>query len=198
MAGLVQAELHRELLAAAIQRDADGQRALLGGDEDRARAAFQVAAGLYRQSWEAAPPRSYGRLVGMLKSSVLAGNGRESADYIRGAIADSEAGSPTAAYARAIAALIADDDHAAQIWASQMRGASDAFDRTANAIIALARRDRAAYGAALEAIVRDFERRIDHLTGVAIADTALVLERLAADRDITVTVISPLLPRPSR
>ena len=86
-------------------------------------------------------------------------------------IADSEVASPTAAYARAIAALIADDDDAARTWAARMRGASPAFDRTAGAIIALAGRDPAAYAEALEAIVRDFERRTDHLTAVAIADT---------------------------
>jgi hypothetical protein len=197
IAGLVQAELHRELMAAAIERDADAQRALLAGDDDRARAAFGAAAGLYRASWEAAPPASYGRLVGMLKSAILAGSGREAGDYVRGAIADSEVASPTAAYARAIAALVAGDDRAARTWGSRIQGASEAFDRTANAIVALASRDRAAYAEALEAIVRDFERRTDHLTGVAIADTALMLDRLAADRGMTAPVSSLLLPKTS-
>jgi hypothetical protein len=190
----VQAELHRELMAAAIERDADAQLALLAGDDDRARAAFRAAAGLYRQSWEAAPPRSYGRLVGMLKSSILADGGSEPADYVRGALADSEVASPPAAYARAIAALVADDDRGARTWASQMLGSSEVFDRTADAIVALASRDRVAYSEALEAIVHDFECRTDHLTGVAIADTALMLDRLAAKRGISAPVQSPLFP----
>jgi hypothetical protein len=45
------------------------------------------------------------------------------------------------------------------------------------------------------AIVRDFEARTDHLTGVAIADTALVLERLAAPRGLAAGVESVVLPR---
>jgi hypothetical protein len=194
MGNVVHVELHRELMRAAIERDADAQRALLVGDGEGARAAFTAAAELYRESWEAAPPGGYGRLVGMLKSAVLAGGGREHADYVRGALGDEDVASPTAAYAQAIAALIADDDDTGRRWASRMRGGSDAFERTADAIAALAGRDRAAYAGAVEAIVRDFEQRADHLTGVAIADTALMLELLAARRGITAGVQSPLLP----
>ena len=49
---------------------------------------------------------------------------------------------------------------------------------------ALARRDEPAYAAALRAVIADFEARDLHLTGVAIADTALVLERLAEPRGL--------------
>jgi len=42
--------------------------------------------------------------------------------------------------------------------------------------------------------VRDFEQRTEHLTGVAIADTALMLERLAGDRGLRAGVRSALLP----
>ena len=65
---------------------------------------------------------------------------------------------------------------------------------TARAIVALAARDGSAYGDALREIVRDFEQRQGHLTGVAIADTALMLERLAAERGMAAAVASPLLP----
>ena len=44
------------------------------------------------------------------------------------------------------------------------------------------------------AVISDFERRDVHLTGVAIADTALVLERLAAPRGLRQGARSPLLP----
>jgi hypothetical protein len=181
-------------MAAAIERDRDAQRALLAADVSAAQTAFGEAAVLYRQSWEAAPPKSYGRLVGMLKSAVLAGDGRAEAQYARHVPGDDGAGSPTAAYAQALAALIDGDDDDAQDWALQMRGGSDAFDRTADAIAALAARDQAAYAAALRAIVHDFEQRADHLTGVAIADTALMLERLAARRGMAAGVESALLP----
>jgi hypothetical protein len=178
----------------AIERDGAGQRALLAGEPEGASAAFRAAAELYRQSWEAAPPGSYGRLVGMLKSAILAGGGHEAAYYVRSALADEDVASPPAAYAQALAALIAGDDEAAKVWAAQMRGGSDAFERTADALEALAWRDPVVYAEALEAIVCDFEQRADHLTGVAIADTALMLERLAVPRGITAAVTSPLLP----
>jgi hypothetical protein len=183
-------------MAAAIERDGEAQRALLSGDETAARKAFADSAELYRRSWEEAPPQAYGRLVGMLKASILAGQGTAEARYVREAVAADEAtlGSPTASYALAVAALVEGDDAEARRFSEAMVGGSDAFERTARAIAALAEHDRAAYTAALEEIVRDFEQRAAHLTGVSIADTALMLERLAAGRGMAAGVQSPLLP----
>jgi hypothetical protein len=183
-------------LTAAIERDADAYSALLAGDREAARAAFEAAAGLYRRSWEESPPRSYGRLVGLLKSSILAGDPSEAAAYVRKALPDHEAAerSPTASYARALAALASRDDADAGRWSDAMAAGGEAFQRTARAIAALAVRGGHAYEAALGEIVRDFELRQDHLTGVAIADTALMLERLAADREMAAAIESPLLP----
>lgn len=185
---------HRELMARAIDRDGAAQRALFEGDTAAARAAFAEAAELYRRSWENAPPGSYGRLVGMLKSAVLAGGGEVEAAYAREALADDGEPSPAAAYALAIAALIAGDDSGARRFGESMRGGSDAFVRTADAIEAIAAADQAAYTDALEAIVDDFEHRTEHLTGVPIADTALMLERLAARRGIDTGLDSPVIP----
>jgi hypothetical protein len=188
---------HQELLTAAIEHDGEAQRSLLAGNAELAASLFSAAADLYQRSWEAAPPRSYGRLVGMLKARVLEGEQtRDAAAYVRAALADDAdaSGSPAAAYALAIAALIVGDDSDADRRAGAMRGGSDAFDRTAAAIAALARSDRDAYAAALAAIVEDFEHRPAHLTGVAIADTALMLERLAAPRGLSAGVQSALLP----
>ena len=53
---------------------------------------------------------------------------------------------------------------------------------------------RPAYAAALGEIVADFEARDQHLSGVAVADTALVLERLAEPRGIAVRPASALVP----
>jgi hypothetical protein len=188
---------HQELLTAAIEHDGAAQRALMEGDLEATRAGFLAAAELYRQSWDEAPPRSYGRLVGLLKASVLSGEDpRRASDYVRSALAeDADAGdSPTASYALALAALVAGDDDDAARRAEAMRGGSEAFERTASAIAALAARDSEAYGAAVEEIVRDFEQRSAHLTGVAIADTALALERLAAPRGLAAGVQSEMLP----
>ena len=185
---------HQELLRAAIERDGAAQRALFVGDEERARAAFGDAAELYRGSWVQAPPTSYGRLVGMLKSSVLAGEGTEQARYVRAQLGDRGEESATASYAQALAGLILRDDAAAEAWSERMRTGSDAFARTADAISALAAGDAEAYATAVRSIVEDFERRADHLTGVAVADTAVMLQRLAARRGLAAELTSPVLP----
>jgi hypothetical protein len=185
---------HQELLTAAIEREGQAQHRLLADDLDGARAEFAAAADMYRQSWEAAHARAYGRLVGMLKAAVLAGGGAEQAAYVRAALVDADAQSPTAAYARAIAGLIAGDDGDAEEWAARMIAGDDAFARTGEAIAALAAHDEPRYAAALEAIVRDFERRSEHLTGVAIADTALMVEALAERRGMATALESPVLP----
>jgi len=185
---------HQELLTAAIERDGAAQSALFTGDRQGATAAFSEAAELYRQSWKEAPPGSYGRLVGMLKSAVLAGGGEDQALYASNVLAGQREDSPTASYARGLAALIIGDDETAARASQGMRGGSEAFDRTAEAIAALASGDRGRYAAALEEIVRDFEHRSEHLTGVAVADTALTLEALAARRGIAAELTSPVLP----
>lgn len=185
---------HQQLLTAAIEREGEAQRKLIGGDQAAARVEFREASELYRQSWEAAHARAFGRLVGMLKAAVLAGGGAEQADYARAALAEADLKSATANYGRAIAALIAGDEEDAQAWAARLGDAPEAFARTGEAIAALATHDDARYAAALEAIVRDFEQRSAHLTGVAIADTALMLETLAGRRGMAAAIKSPVLP----
>ncbi len=186
---------HRELMAAAIERDGEAQRALLGGDRAGARAAFAAAAELYRRSWEQAPPQAYGRLVGMLKAGILGDEGVSQARYVREALPDDAATlkSATASYARAVAAVVESEDAQARRFSEAMTG-SEAFERTGRAIAALAARDAEAYRAALTEIVRDFEQRAAHLTGISIADTALMLERLALKRDVAAGLESPVLP----
>jgi hypothetical protein len=179
---------------AALEREGEAQRKLLDGHLESAGADFREVAELYRQSWEAAHAGAFGRLVGMLKASVLAGGGAEQAEYVRAELADADPESPTANYARALAALIAGDDEDAEGRARAMGAGGEAFARTASAIEALARHDEAAYTAALGAIVRDFEQRSEHLTGVAIADTAVTLEALAGRRGMRSAIESPVLP----
>jgi hypothetical protein len=87
------------------------------------------------------------------------------------------------------------DDGLAERAAAGMRGGSPPFLRAADAIAALVAGDAVGYAAAIAAIVEDFEGREQHLTGVPIADTALMLDRLAAQRGLASTVESPLLPR---
>ncbi len=193
--GGVEVEAHRELMAAAIAREEVAHRAALAGDREASQAAFRGAAAAYRASWESASPTSFGRLVGMLKAAILAGDATEEAAYIERALEGAQATSPTASYAQAIAALVLGADRRAGEWAVHMRGATPAFERTAAAITGLAEGDAAAYAAALEEIVGDFAAREDHLTGVPIADTALMLEVLAAPRGLRAGLEGPLMPR---
>ena len=175
-------------MTAAVERDGAGQQALISGDRAAAHLAFAEAAELYRQSWEEAPPSAYGRLVGMLKSAVLAGRGVEEALYARMKLAGADPTSVTAAYARALSSLILGEDQEAHDSAVGMAAGNEAFARAAKVIEALAAHDNARYAAALTGIVRDFEARTEHLTGVAIADTALVLATLASRRGMAATV----------
>jgi hypothetical protein len=186
-------EGHRALQAAAVEADAAAQRCLLAGDRAGAEPHLRVAEQHYRESWEAAPPGGYGRLVGMLKAAILRGDAADAAAFALDALAFGTE-SPTAAYALALSCLAAGDDVAGAFGAEQMAAGGEAFERTADALGALARRDEAAYAAAVRAVVADFEARDLHLTGVPIADTALVLERLAEARGLAQHPSSPLLP----
>jgi hypothetical protein len=182
------------LLAEAIRLDGLAQQALLRGDAAHSRTLFREAAERYRGSWEAAGPRAFGRLIGLLKSSILWGEGGHAAAYVRQQLAD-RCDSPPSCYALALAALVQGDDEAAAPAIEGMRAVEDAaFARTADALAALVHGDRETYARAVEAIVADFAARETHLTGVAFADTAVMLERLAAPRGMAARPASSLMP----
>ncbi len=103
--------------------------------------------------------------------------------------------SPVACYALGVAALVAVDDDTARTMAQRLRSADDAFRRAGDGIAAGADRDHQRTAEAIAAIEADFAAREEHLTGVPIADTALMLLRLAGARGVEVRVDSPLLPR---
>jgi hypothetical protein len=184
---------HVEEMQAAIRADGEAFRLLLAGDWAGGEERLGDAARRYRASWELAPPRSYGRLVGMLKAAVIAGDAAEAAAYARAQVGRAP-DSPPSHYVLAMAALVDGDDEAARAAAEGMRGGSPAFVRAAAAIEALVDGDAERYAAAVREIVADFEGRAEHLTGVPIADTALMLERLAEARGIAARPESPLLP----
>ena len=187
-------EDHRELQAHAVEADATAQRYLLAGDRVGAEPFLQASELLYRASWDIAPPGGYGRLVGMLKAAILRGDADAAAAYARAALGAQDS-SPTAAYALALACLAVGDDAEATTAAEGMAAGGEAFERTAAALAALARHDAVAYATALTGVIADFEARDVHLTGVPIADTAVVLERLAEPRGMLHRPASPLLPR---
>ena len=184
---------HADLLAEAVAADGEAFQALFAGRIADAHACLEAAATLYRASWEAAPPRSFGRLVAYLKSAVLAGEPEDAAGYVRDTLG-AGCDSPTSCYALAVAALIDDDDDTAARAAAAMTEGDEPFARAAEALAALAARDRERYGGAVRAIVADFEAREEHLTGVAVADTAMLMEALAERRGMPERPVSELLP----
>jgi hypothetical protein len=184
---------HLELLLEAIAVEGRAQSALLAGDNSLARESFLEASRLYRESWEQASPTAFGRLIGMLKAAVIAGDANAAAAYARMQLPDPPESAPSN-YALAIAALIDGDDDTARAASAGMRGGSAPFVRTADAIDGLLDGDDAGYATALAEIVADFEGREEHLTGVPIADTAVMLERLAAARGMACEPASPMLP----
>ena len=186
---------HLDLLLEALDAEAGAQRALLDGDTATATHLFDAASRRYRASYECAPPGSYGRLVGMLKAAIIAGDPTDAAAFARAALADADA-TPTAGYAIAIAALVAGDGETARRGVELMSAGDERFVRTAAAITALVDGDRAAYDQACGAIVADFEARSEHLTGVAIADTAVMLEAIASERGFACHPVSSVMPAP--
>ena len=189
---------HRDLMLAAIAAEGEAHAALLAGDGEQAADAYARAVENYRASWALAPPKSYGRLVGLLKAAVLGGDPQAAAKEVRAALDGDEdaAGSPVASYVLAVAALILEDDDAVAPLADVMDPRGGAFERTATAMRALAARDGAAYADALAAIEADFAAREEHLTGVAIADTAIMLELIARERGLGSGLDSPLVVIP--
>lgn len=186
-------ERHRELQDEAVRLEGEAHRLLLDGERERAARILLAAAERYRESWELAPPGGFGRLVGMLKASILAGEGGDQARYVRGALGG-HGPSPTAWYASGVAALLEEDDDLARAAAEGMVPGGEPFARAAAALLALANRRSEDYAGAVQAIVADFEGREQHLTGVPFADTALMFERLAERRGMAAGVRSSMLP----
>jgi hypothetical protein len=184
---------HADLLVEAVAADGEAYRAFFAGRMADAHASLEAAAALYKASWEAAPPRSFGRLVAYLQSAALAGEPEEAAAYVRERLGNA-CDSPTSCYALAIAALVEDDDETASRAATGMTEGGESFARAAAALAALAGHDRERYRRALAAIVADFEGRQVYLTGVAVADTAMLMEALAERRGMVARPESELIP----
>ena len=176
-----------EHLNAALAAEAEAYRALLAGGD--AAAELRAARDAYLASHAETGPASWGRLLGALKMAILAGAGAD--DIARRAVAEtSDADSPAAAYVRALALVCLGEEPDV----GSMLAAGGAFERTGRALQALAAADAGGYTSALAGILADFEGRDQHLSGIAIADTVLVLERLAEARGIAAGPESPLIP----
>jgi hypothetical protein len=173
-----------------------GLARLMGGDTQEARDWFARAGERYRESYELAPPESWGRPIAILKSRIL------SSDW-DGAEADArwtleqdaaDAESPIGRYAGAIALLVLGRDDEARMLADGLRTRDDFPAPVGDALAFIAAEDPVGYIEAIEAVLESFSTRADYLEDLPAADTVIVLQALAARRNMAAELSSPLLP----
>ena len=174
-----------------------GLARLMGGDTEEAREWFARAVERYRESYELAPPGSWGRPIAILKARILAGDwdGAESDARwtLEQGAADSE--SPIARYAATLALLVLGHDEEARVLADGLRMREDFPAPVGDALAYISAGDPLGYIEAIEAVLESFEAREDYLEDLPAADTVVVLQALAARRDMAAELSSPLLPR---
>ena len=176
---------------------AAGLALLMAGDA-AAPAWLMRAAERWRASWDAgAPPDAWGRPVGVLKASLLAGDDAAAHELARWTLEldSATAPSPIGRYAATLALLVLERWPEARHVAESLRERDDFPHDVADALAFVAAHDPVAYAEAVESVVDSFETRAEFLEDVPVADTALVLDRLAARRGIAHELPeSPVLP----
>jgi hypothetical protein len=188
----------KQLVRVAMAAGGAGLARLMQGRRGEAAGWFARSAERYRESFDHAPPASWGRLIGAVKSRVLAGDWDGAADDARWALEQGpgEAASPIGRYSAALAALVLGEDERAGALAGGLQGEpEEAFPgAVADAVVALAAGERQAYSEAVGRVLESFESRVAYLEDVPVADTVLVLEAFAEQRGMAVRPVSPLLP----
>jgi hypothetical protein len=158
------------------------------------------AAARWRESWDAgAPPDAWGRPIGALKASLLAGDepALESLAPWTLELGTATAESPIGRYAAALALLVLERWPEARHVAESLRERDDFPRDVADALAYIAAHDVVGLVEAVESVVASFETREDFLEDVPVADTALVLAELARRRGIGVQLPeSATLPAP--
>jgi hypothetical protein len=168
---------------------------LMERSPDEAAEWLRRAAGRYRESWECAPPDSWGRPIAAMKALLLAGDdAAPAAEWALDAGA-ADAESPIGRYAATLASLVLGRDVEARMLAETLVERDDFPRDVADALHMIAGLDRLEYAFAVESVLDSFEKRDDFLEDVRVADTVLVLQKLAAERDMAVELPdSQLLP----
>ena len=172
-----------------------GLCALMLGDGERAREWLARAAARWRESFESAPPGSWGRPIGAVKALLLAGEPAEDAARWTLETGAAEADSPIGRYAACLALLVLGRDAEARVHADAIRIDPNFSAPVGDALATIAAgTDQVGYVEAVEAVLESFETRDEYLEDVPVADTVLVLQALAADRGLAAELSSPLLP----
>jgi len=190
------AERQRQLTRTGNAAGATALSLLMLGRGEESGEWFRCAAERYRESWDGAPPESWGRPIGALKSRLLAG------DWV-GAEADArwalEAGagasdSPIGRYAAALAHGVLGEWTAVRIHADRARTHETFPDEVADALVSIAAKDVTGYVKAVGDVLESFETREEYLEDIPVADTVLVLQALAGRRGLSAELDSELLP----
>lgn len=173
-----------------------GLALLMAGRREEAAEWFGSAAERYRESYEDAPPGSWGRPIGALKARILAGDWSGAEDEARWALEEgaADAETPIGRYSGALALLTLGRDEDARPVAASLRERDDFPADVADALATLAAEDNLGYTYAVESVLESFEHRDEYLEDIPVADTVLVLQALAERRGIAAELASPLLP----
>ncbi|PWU24671.1 MAG: hypothetical protein C5B48_05185 [Candidatus Rokuibacteriota bacterium] len=173
-----------------------GLALLMQAHRDEAGVWLGRAAQRYRESFADAPAGSWGRPIGAMKASVLAGDWEGAEQDARWALeaGAAEAESPIGCYAATLAQLVLGDDHEARVLADSIRGRDDFPRDVADALAAIAAGDLVLYVESVESVLASFEARDEYLEDIPVADTVLVLQTLAARRGLVTELASALLP----
>jgi hypothetical protein len=183
----------RQLVQLANAAWAAGLSLLMAGDGWGAWRWLRMAASRYRESWDAgAATDAWGRPIGALKALLIAEDvGREHGlpdDSLLLAarwtldVGAADAESPIGRYAAVLGLLVLGRDEEA---AALVQTLGDDFPRdVADALAALAVSDAGAYGTAVASVRNSFAVREDFLEDMPVADTALALDALAAQRKL--------------
>ena len=189
-------ERQRQLTRMGNAAWAAGLSLLMAGRDEDGRVWLLRAAERYRESSLEAPPGSWGRPIGAMKSRLIAGDAEGALEDARWALEARTAESESAigCYAAALAFLVRGDDADAAELAATLEGREDFPEAVADTLVALAAGDARRYEEAIRALLADFESRHEFLEEIAVADTVLALQALAVRRGLTVSLSSPLLP----
>jgi hypothetical protein len=189
-------ERQRQLTRMGNAAWAAGLSLLMAGREEEGRRWLLRAADRYRESWPLAPPGSWGRPIGAVKSRLIAGDREGALDDAAWALeaGAGESESPIGRYAAVLAHLVRGEDVEAMRRASTLEGRDDFPTVVADTLVVLAAGDAAGYDRAIRTLVADFEARSEFLEDTPVADTVLALQVLADERRVAVELASPLLP----
>ena len=173
-----------------------GLSLVMAGRPDAAAEWFDRAVQRYRESYELAPPGSWGRPIGALKARILAGDWSGAEEESRWALDEgaAEADSPIGRYAGALALLTLGRDEDARPVADSLRERDDFPHDVADALATLAAEDVLGYTYAIESVLESFEQRGEYLEDIPVADTVIVLQALAGRRHMAADLASGLLP----